>query len=132
MGAGYRQMVVMQCGISLLGVLVLGGLLGPAQARPLAEIKQTQELRVCICSSRPSMSVATPPGCRGNCTFTGPVYDEVVAFAATLGQDIQLKLLRVDWDEQFHNRDGKTEREASYTPELLASGTCDLYPNNLT
>src|SRR5262245_13962370 len=126
------QTAGMGWGFLILGVLALGGLLTPAQARTLGEIKQTKELRVCLVPSRPSMSVATPPDCRDNCTFTGPVYDEVVAFAATLGQDVRLKLLRVGWDEQFHNREGKTDREASYTPELLASGTCDVYPNNLT
>lgn len=131
METGYRQTVVTGWGVSLLSLLVLGGLLGPAQARSLAEIRQTQELRVCLAYLRPSSVVATPPGCREDCTFSGPVYEDVVAFAATLGQDIQLKLLRVDWDEQFHNQDGTTEREASYTPALLASGTCDVYPSKL-
>ena len=131
METGYRQTVVTGGGVSLLSLLVLGGLLGPAQARSLAEIRQTKELRVCLASIRPSSVVATPPGCRDDCTFSGPAYDEVVAFAATFGQDIQLKLLRLDWDEQFYNQEGKTEREASYTPAPLASGTCDVYPSKL-
>ena len=132
MRARYIQMGATGCRCVLLSLLVLGGLLGPAQARSLAEIQQTKELRVCLAAMRPSSVVATPPGCRDDCTFSGPVYDEVVAFATTLGQAIRLKLLRVDWDEQFFNQDGKTEREAGYTPALLAAGTCDVYPSNVT
>ena len=118
--------------VGLLGVLVLGGLLGLAQARSLAEIQQSKEFRVCIAPIHPALAEVTPPECWEQCTFTGPVYDEVVAFAATLGAEVQLKLRRVVWDTQFHNREGVTVREASYTPALLASGTCDVYPNHLT
>ena len=118
--------------VGLLGVLMLGGLLGLAQARSLAEIQQSKEFRVCIAPMHPALAEVSPPECWEQCTFTGPVYDEVVAFAATLGAEVQLKLRRVVWDTQFHNREGVTVREASYTPELLASGTCDVYPNHLT
>ena len=118
--------------VGLLGVLMLGGLLGLAQARSLAEIQQSKEFRVCIAPIHPALAEVTPPECWEQCTFTGPVYEEVVAFAATLGPDITLKFFRVLWDAQFHNREGKTEREASYTPALLASGTCDVYPTHLT
>ena len=118
--------------IGLLGVLVLGGMLGLAQARSLAEIQQSKEFRVCIAPIHPALAEVSPPECWEQCTFTGPVYDEVVAFAATLGAEVQLKLRRVVWDTQFHNREGVTVREASYTPALLASGTCDVYPNHLT
>src|SRR5262247_724457 len=106
MGIRYAWAVVVGYRCFLLSLLVLGGLLASAQARSLAEIQQTKELRVCLAAIRPSSVVATPPDCRDNCTFSGPVYDEVVAFATTLGQDIRLKLLRVDWDEQFFNQDG--------------------------
>jgi len=78
------------------------------------------------------MSTATPKDCRDDCKFEGAVYEESRIFAHSLGKDIQTKFLHVGWDEQFHNKDGKTVRSASYTPELLASGQCDLYPNNLT
>ena len=118
--------------IGLLGVLVLGGMLGLAQARSLAEIQQSKEFRVCIAPIHPALAEVSPPECWEQCTFTGQMYDEVVAFAATLGPDITLKFFRVLWDAQFHNREGKTVREASYTPELLASGTCDVYPTHLT
>ena len=45
---------------------------------------------------------------------------------------MKAKILRVEWDEQFFNKDGKTVREDSYTPELMASGKCDVYPTGLT
>lgn len=38
----------------------------------------------------------------------------------------------MDWDEQFFNRAGKTVREDRYTPELLASGKCDVYASGMT
>jgi ABC-type amino acid transport substrate-binding protein len=41
------------------------------------------------------------------------------------------KFLRIEFDEQFFNKEGKVVREDTYTPELLASGRCDFYPNNL-
>ncbi len=51
-----------------------------------------------------------------------------MAFLETLGKDIKPKFMRVEWDEQFFNKDGKVVREEAYTPELLASGKCDLLP----
>ena len=55
-----------------------------------------------------------------------------MAFPQALGRDVKAKVLRVEWDEQFFNKDGKTVREDSYTPELLASGKCDVYQTGLT
>jgi ABC-type amino acid transport substrate-binding protein len=78
------------------------------------------------------VAVAQPPDCRDDCTFSGPAYEAVLAFVATLGTDIKPTFRRVAWDEQFFNQQGHTDREASYTPALLAAGTCDLYPSNLT
>ena len=54
------------------------------------------------------------------------------AFATSLGVEIQAKFIRIDLDEQYFNHKGKTDREAAYTPALLANGKCDFYPNNLT
>ncbi|WP_158253676.1 transporter substrate-binding domain-containing protein [Chromobacterium alticapitis] len=104
----------------------------PAQARPLSEIIKTRELRACIVPYHPSSATATPADCREKCHFTGPVYDEVAAFARHLGKHIQLKTLRVEWDEQFYDQNGKVDREASYTPKLLANGSCDVFPSRLT
>lgn len=102
------------------------------QARSLKDILQTHELRACIVPYHPSSATATPPNCREQCHFSGPVYEEALAFAHHLGKNIQLKTLRLEWDEQFYNQDGKVEREASYTPRLLANGSCDILPNRLT
>ena len=107
-----------------------------AQARPLAEIKSSGEIRMCLygedmTEDRPYQSGVTPAGCRDDCTFTGPMSEVAQAFAETLGPDIKAHLLRVGWDEQFHNAEGKTERDAAYTPKLLASGACDIYANGM-
>jgi membrane-bound lytic murein transglycosylase MltF len=118
--------------VGLLGMLMLGGLLEVVQARSLTEIQQSKEFRVCIVPVHPAYAEVTPPECWEQCTFTGPVYEEVVAFAATLGAEVQLKVRRVVFDAMFHNQEGVTVREASYTPALLASGTCDVYPTHLT
>lgn len=104
----------------------------PAQARSLETIQQTGEIRFCIADFHPAIAIAEPSGCRDDCTFKGPVYEAALDFALTLGSDIKAKFVRVEWDEQFHNQDGETDRQGSYTPELLASGTCDIYPSHLT
>ena len=116
-------------------MLVLGGLLGLAQARNRSpkSVAQSKEFRVCIAPIHPALAEVSPPECWEQCTFTGPVYDEVVAFAATLSAEVQLKLRRVVWDTQFDNREGVTVREAKPHPgHRSASGTCDVYPNHLT
>ena len=89
------------------------GLATPLQARSLAEIKQSKELRVCIVPLHPSVAAVEPADCRENCKFSGPVYEESLAFAKTLGNEIQPKFLRVDWDEQFFNKEGKTDRKST-------------------
>ena len=125
----YAKPLVMVC----TWVLSLAaGTAGPVHARSLAAIQQSQEIRICLSPAHPAVVVAQPPDCRDDCTFSGPVYEAVLAFVATLGTDIKPTFRRVAWDEQFFNQQGQTDREASYTPALLASGTCDLYPSNLT
>jgi ABC-type amino acid transport substrate-binding protein len=116
--------------ISLL--LVLAGVAMPADARSLTEIKKSKELRICIVAAHPSHATAEPAHCREKCKFTGPVYEEAKAFAASLGNGVRSRFLRVGWDEQFFGKQGKTDREAADTPELLASGKCDLYASNMT
>lgn len=103
-----------------------------AQARSLAQIEQSKELRICIAPIHPSAATVEPPACRDKCEFSGPVYEQSLVFAKFLGNGIRPKFLRVDWDQHFFNKEGKTVREGSYTPELLASAKCDLYPGNLT
>ncbi|MBF0118511.1 MAG: transporter substrate-binding domain-containing protein [Desulfobacterales bacterium] len=102
-----------------------------AEARTLEEIKRTKEIRFCV-TAYAFYTVIEPKECRENCKVTGPIYEEIIAFVKTLGEDITPKFIHVEWDEQFHNKDGKTILDDSYTPELLNSGKCDCYPNNLT
>ena len=119
---------------SYLRFLSLAACLGVAcgyaaavDARSLAEIRQTGEIRFCI-SPFPPQDTIEPADCRENCRFGGYSYDMTMTFLETLGKGIKPKFLRVDWDEQFFNKDGKVVREDAYTPELLASGKCDLFP----
>jgi membrane-bound lytic murein transglycosylase F len=102
------------------------------QARSLEEINRTGEIRIGISPIHPSICSAAPQGCRTDCRITGPAHEIALAFAAYLGPNIRPRFLRIEWDEQFFNQAGKTIRENAYTPELLASGQVDLYPNNLS
>ncbi len=119
--------------IFLTGIIALLriGMGGDTHARSLEEIRESKEIRICI---TPDLSVVTaePADCLENCTFSGPVYEEVLAFTETLGSDVNPKFIKVEWDEQFYNKEGKVIYEAEYTPELLASGKCDIFPSNLT
>ncbi len=84
-----------------------------AMARSLAEINKTQELRICTAGS------------------SSEYYEEMGrVFAKWLNVRATVQNL-ASWDHQFHNDDGVTIREESYTPKLLASGECDCYPNDL-
>ncbi|SFM39831.1 transporter substrate-binding domain-containing protein [Rugamonas rubra] len=114
--------------LALLLALLLAA---TAQARSLAEIRRSGELRVCIASDHPASAVFEPAGCRHNCKASGTVAELTGAFANTLGRQVKPRFERLYWDEQFFNQDGRTVREASYTPQALASGKCDLYPANL-
>lgn len=112
-------------------VAALSGSAIEAEARSLAEVKESKEVRVCLVPT-PGTFTVEPSDCRENCKFGGDNYDLAVAFAEALGPDVKLKVIRVEWDEQFFNKAGKTVREESYTPELLASGKCDVYASGLT
>ncbi len=121
--------------ILVTGIIVLGfalGLAPTAISRPLKTIQHTQEIRICIAPIHPATATVEPVGCTENCQFGGPAYELAMAFAATLGPEIQEKVIRIDWDQQFHNQAGKTVQDADYIPHLLASGICDVYPNNIT
>jgi membrane-bound lytic murein transglycosylase MltF len=105
----------------------------PAQARSLAEILETKEIRVCVAAVGFEFGfIVEPADCRENCKVRGGRYELVMAFVETLGKDIKPKFLRVGWDEQFFNKEGMVVREDSYTPELLTSGQCDFYPGFLS
>jgi membrane-bound lytic murein transglycosylase F len=126
-----------QTSVPLVAVCFVGAVtaaLNAVEARSLDEIKSSKELRVCVVASPEDMAgnSAEPAGCRDDCkSLTGYRYEGAMAFVEALGEGIEPKVVRIEWDEQFHNADGTTVKEASYTPELLASGTCDLYPNGL-
>ncbi len=115
-----------------LALLLIGAMALPCCARSLDEIRKTKELRICITATHPAYATAEPANCREECKFTGPVYEETRAFALSLGNGVRGKYLRVAWDEQFFDKEGKSDRAAAYTPELLASGKCDLYASNMT
>ena len=127
------QMQVGRIAISkLCALLIIGAMALPCYARSLAEIKKTKEIRVCIAQNDPMFSVVEPAHCHENCKFAGLVYEEAKAFVLGLGNGVRGKYLVVEWDEMFLNKEGKTDREGTYTPELLASGKCDLYATNMT
>lgn len=115
-------------------LLLMPGLLLPAMthARSLQEILDSKELRVCLVPIHPSVASVEPANCTQDCRFSGPALEAAQAFAQFLGEDLALRAVRVDWDEQFFNNQGRTVREAEYVPALLESGQCDLYPNNLS
>lgn len=99
-----------------------------AEGRSLKEIEQSNEIRICI-SPFPPQDTVEPENCRENCKFGGYAYDMSMAFVGTLKKGIKAKFMRVEWDEQFFNKEGKVVREDTYSPELLASGKCDLFPS---
>jgi membrane-bound lytic murein transglycosylase F len=103
-----------------------------AYSRTLEEILKTKELRICVSAYNGSFAVQMDQDCKQNCVFTGPGIKEVLAFVKTLSSDLKINLIPIQWDEQFHNKEGLTVIEDSYTPWSLASGKCDFYPNHLT
>nr|CRH04912.1 conserved protein of unknown function [Candidatus Magnetococcus massalia] len=79
----------------------------------MAEIKKSAELRLCVAGSSHRLYQAMG-----------------VKFAQFLAVKPIIHRLH-SWDQQFHNGVGETVKQAFYTPTLLRSGICDLYPNNL-
>jgi len=117
---------------AVLATLIAAGVLtAPVHARSLKEIQATKELRICLVAV-PGGFKAEPPECRENCSFSGDIYELASAFAKSLGSDLKAAVRRVDWDQQFFDDRGQTVRDASYTPQLLASGTCDVYATGMT
>lgn len=124
-----------RAGILLSMTAAIGfSLLCPAfsHARSLEEIRSSGEFRACISPLTPAYAVQQDPSCRNDCAFSGPIPREVEAFAKWLGGGVRLVMDPVDWDAQFHNDFGQTDRDGSYTPWLLASGRCDAYPSHVT
>lgn len=119
----------------ILGCLLLliwaFGLPETALGRSLEAVLETGELRACVVPISPAYLQMEDRECRENCSISGPVPQVVGAFARSLG-DVRPVFHRLDWDEQFHNEEGVTVREAAYTPHHLKSRHCDLYPTHLT
>ena len=103
MNGGARLVLAMLAGLWLL----------PAQARTLAEIKQGGELRICVAGSSAAYYQTNGED-----------------FARVLGVRAKTQVLP-SWDHQFHNAQGVTVQDGGYEAALLASGRCDLYPNDL-
>lgn len=99
-----------RCG---LAVICLATVAVPAHSRTLAEIRNSGELRICAAGS--------------SADFYQTNGEE---FARALHVRPRTTVLP-NWDQQFHNDQGVTVIDAAYEPALLASGECDLYPNDL-
>ena len=99
--------------ILVLGLFFLHWITDPTYARTLEEIKKSGEIRLCVAGSSYDLY-----------TKTGTV------FAKSLGVKANVK--KIDsWDKLFHNKKGKTDKNASYTPYLMENEECDFYPNDL-
>lgn len=95
----------------------IGGstLFSVVEARTLKEIEATKEIRFCLAGSAHDFY-------RKN----------AMALAEYLDNGIHPIFIQFDhWDDQFVNDHGVVIRDGEYTPEPLASGKCDLYPNDL-
>ncbi len=85
----------------------------PVFARSLDEIRKSGELRLCVAGS------------------SSRLYSQMgTVFAEHLRVRANIKKLD-SWDQQFHNKDGVTVKEESYTPLLMETGECDCYPNDV-
>ncbi len=83
------------------------------QARTLSDIEQSGVLRLCVAGSSAAFY-------RSN--------GEALAKAMGLKPEVtELK----EWDIQFQNDQGVVVKEATYVARLLASGDCDVFPNDL-
>ncbi len=104
-GVGYWQ------GLAAASLLALAAV--PAEARTLAEIRSSGTLRICVAGSSVDLYQANGE-----------------AFARFLGVQPEVRKL-ASFDQQFHNAQGVTVRDREYESQLLADGSCDLFPNDL-
>lgn len=94
-------------------MFLLSGIALQAQGRTLVDIQRSGELRICVAGS--------------SADFYRINGEE---FARALGVRAKTTAL-AGWDQQFQNEQGVTVIDGTYEPALLASGQCDLYPNDL-
>lgn len=84
-----------------------------AQARSLEQIHATGTLRICVAGASAAFYQANGE-----------------AFARYL--KVRPEIIQLaSFDEQFHNADGVTVMDASYEPQLMTEGRCDVFPNDL-
>lgn len=96
---------------ALVGILALTA--SHAEARTLAEIRATNQLRICVAGS-------SAPFYRANAEY-------FAQFLAVTPVATQLP----DWDQQFQDASGAVVKEGRYEAHLLATGKCDVFPNDL-
>jgi PAS domain S-box-containing protein len=83
------------------------------QARTLEEIQRSGTLRICVAGS------------------SAPFYQfNGEALAKFLGLRAQVTVFQ-KWDQQFVDTEGVVVKDATYIADPLASGSCDVYPNDL-
>lgn len=114
---------------SLAVLLVVMGWATAAAAASLEQILERGSINICVALIDPLLTRVEPEGCTAECRHAGVIVEEARAFAAALG--VEPRFRTVAWSEQFADASGEVRREASYTPALLADGTCDLFVSNL-
>lgn len=98
---------------SIACFLVITLAAGSALGRSLEDIKSSRELRICVAGSSADFYRANGED-----------------FARYLGVEAKTVTFS-QWDQQFHNAQGVTVQGARYEAAPLATGKCDLYPNDL-
>jgi len=98
---------------SIAGFLAFALAAGSALGRTLEDIERSRELRICVAGSSADYYRANGED-----------------FARYLG--VQARTITLaQWDQQFHNAQGVTVQGERYEAAPLATGKCDLYPNDL-
>ena len=92
-----------------------------AAARGLVEIKKSGELRICY----PTLSTLAKDK-----QSKHPHVKTAAAFARFL--KVAPRLREVQWNAVFEDSNGRVFQDKAYTPGLLAKGTCDLFPSDIT
>lgn len=112
--------------IRALGVFCIASTLSAqyATARSVDEILASGTLRACVPTANPPDGEVIPEGCKGYCQYEGIIGDLVETFAESL--DLEPEYYVQSWDELFHNADGVTDKEATYTPIALETQQCDM------
>lgn len=101
--------------LSLISVFIPLPFNRPAWGRSLNEIMQSGVIRICLAGTKQDF-----------------YQKNAMAYVDFLGGGVKPEFTHFEaWDDQFRNNAGKVLRDEAYTPEPLASGKCDMYPNDL-